>query len=77
MTHTPSIFEKIYAGEIPSTKIRENDEFFAILDVFPNCKGQTLVIPKQRYESDITLLPEDVYSRYMLAVKHVMTLLKK
>jgi len=33
----PSIFEKIVAGEIPSTKIRENDEFLAILDVFPNC----------------------------------------
>lgn len=73
----PSIFEKIVAGEIPSTKIRENDEFLAILDVFPNCKWQTLVIPKQRYDSDISLMPDDVYSRYMLAVKEVILLLKK
>lgn len=73
----PSIFEKIVAGEIPSTKIRENDEFLAIFDVFPNCKGQTLVIPKIRYDSDISLMPDDVYSRYMLAVKEVVWLLKK
>lgn len=73
----PSIFEKIVAGEIPSTKIRENDEFLAILDVFPNCKWQTLVIPKQRYDSDISLMPDEVYSRYMLAVKEVVVLLKK
>ncbi len=73
----PSIFEKIVAWEMPSTKIRENDEFLAILDVFPNCKWQTLVIPKQWYDSDISLMPDDVYSRYMLAVKKVVELLKK
>ena len=73
----PSIFEKIVAGEMPSTKIRENNEFIAILDVFPNCKWQTLVIPKARYHSDISLMTDDVYNRYMLAVKEVIWLLKK
>jgi histidine triad (HIT) family protein len=73
----PSIFEKIVAGEVPCTKIRENNEFLAILDVFPNCKGQTLVIPKKRYDSDISLMPDDVYGRYMIAVKDVIWLLKK
>lgn len=72
-----TIFEKIVAGEIPSTKIWEDDEFLAILDVFPNCKWQTLVIPKIWYDSDISLMPEDVYGRYMLAVKHVVAMLKK
>lgn len=73
----PSLFELIAQGQIPSTKIREDDEFMAILDIFPNCKGQTLVIPKQRYDSDISLMPDDVYQRYMQATKHVMTILKK
>lgn len=73
----PSLFERIIAGEIPSTKIWESDEFIAILDVFPNIKWQTLVIPKQRYDSDLSLMPDDVYSRYMLAVKEVVSLLKK
>ncbi|MEI7477145.1 MAG: HIT domain-containing protein [bacterium] len=73
----PSIFEKIVAGEIPCAKIRENDEFLAILDLFPNTKGQTLVFPKKRYDSDIALMPDDVYEAYMLAVKDVMQILKK
>ncbi len=73
----PSVFELIVEGKIPSTKIREDEEFMAILDLFPNCKWQTLVIPKQRYESDISLMPSDVYTRYMLATQHVMQLLKQ
>lgn len=72
-----SIFEKIATNEIPATKIRENDEFLAILDLFPNCKGQTLVFPKKRYESDIEKMPEDVYQRFFLVAKKVETLLKK
>ncbi len=73
----PSVFELIAQGKIPSIKIWENEEFMAILDIFPNCKGQTLVIPKQRYDSDIALMPIDVYSRYMHAVYTVIQLLKK
>jgi histidine triad (HIT) family protein len=42
-----SIFTKIVAGEIPSYKIAEDDRFFAFLDINPNAKGHTLVIPKK------------------------------
>lgn len=73
----PSLFEKMVAGDIPATKIWENDEFLAILDLFPNCKGQTLVFPKKRYESDVETMPEDVYQRFFLAAKTVETVLKK
>ena len=72
-----TIFTSIVSGEIHSTKIRENDEFLAILDLFPNCKGQTLVITKTRYPSDLTLMPSDVYTRYMSAVQEVCQLLKQ
>ena len=41
-----TIFSRIIAGEIPSYKIAENDQFFAFLDIFPIKKGHTLVIPK-------------------------------
>lgn len=40
------IFCKIIKGEIPSTKIYEDDEFYAFLDIKPINKGHTLVIPK-------------------------------
>lgn len=71
-----SVFEKIASGEIPATKIWENDDFLAILDLFPNCKWQTLVFSKKRYDSDIEKMPEDVYQQFFLAAKHVETILK-
>ncbi|MDD5362732.1 MAG: HIT domain-containing protein [Ignavibacteria bacterium] len=69
------IFCKISKGEIPSYKIWENEEFFAILDIFPNTKGMTLVIPKEHYDSYAFDMPDDVYSRFMTAAKHVGKLL--
>lgn len=41
-----TIFSKIIAGEIPSYKIAENDQFYAFLDIFPLVKGHVLVVPK-------------------------------
>jgi len=41
-----SIFSRIIAGEIPSHKVAENDEFYAFLDINPLAKGHTLVVPK-------------------------------
>ena len=42
-----SIFTKIITGEIPSYKVAENDKFIAFLDINPNAKGHTLVVPKK------------------------------
>jgi len=46
----PSIFSKIVAGEIPSHKIAETEQYLAFLDVFPCALGHTLVIPKQEID---------------------------
>lgn len=74
---TDCLFCKIVAGEIPSYKIRENDEFEAILDAFPEVKGQTLVIPKKHYDSDIFLIDETgFYERYLQAGKKTAEILK-
>ena len=45
-----TIFTKIINGEIPSYKIAEDEQFYAFLDIFPNAKGHTLVIPKQEVD---------------------------
>ena len=42
-----SIFTKIVSGEIPSYKIAEDENHLAFLDINPNTKGHTLVIPKR------------------------------
>ena len=63
------IFCKIANNESPSFKIWENDEFLAFLDIMPNCKWQTLVIPKQHYDSDLFLIhDEKFYWRLMSAI---------
>ena len=41
-----SVFSKIIAGDIPSYKIAEDENFFAFLDIFPLVKGHVLVVPK-------------------------------
>ncbi|MBN1792860.1 HIT family protein [Candidatus Woesearchaeota archaeon] len=40
------IFCKIIRGEIPSSKIYEDKDFFAFLDIRPINKGHSLIIPK-------------------------------
>ena len=45
-----SIFTKIINGEIPCYKVAENEDFFAFLDINPNAKGHTLVVPKKEVD---------------------------
>ncbi|MDB9842769.1 HIT family protein [Polaribacter sp.] len=59
-----SIFTKIISGEIPSYKIAENDDFIAFLDINPNAKGHTLVVPKKE-EDKIFELSREAYQRLM------------
>ena len=42
-----TLFSKIISGEIPCYKVAENDNFIAFLDINPNAKGHTLVVPKK------------------------------
>jgi len=59
-----SIFTKIINKEIPCYKIAENEEFIAFLDVNPNAKGHTLVVPKQEVNK-IFDLEENTYNKLM------------
>lgn len=52
------IFCKIVAGEIPATKIYEDENILAFLDIAPVNPGHTLVIPKTHY-ADFMELPEE------------------
>ena len=45
------IFCKIIAGDIPSSKVYEDEQVLAFLDIMPIGKGHTLVIPKDHSES--------------------------
>ena len=46
-TYDPNnIFAKILRGEIPSTRVYEDDHVVAFMDVMPQAPGHTLVVPK-------------------------------
>jgi len=59
-----SIFTKIISGEIPSYKVAENNSFIAFLDINPNAKGHTLVVPKKE-ENKIFDLSKVDYNKLM------------
>jgi histidine triad (HIT) family protein len=59
-----TLFSRIIAGEIPSYKIAENDQFFAFLDIFPLAEGHTLVVPKNETDKFFDL--PDEYLRAIL-----------
>lgn len=45
------LFCKIVNGEIPSTKVFENDDVYAFLDIAPQAPFHAVVIPKQHITS--------------------------
>ena len=59
-----TIFTKIINGEIPSYKVAENDSFYAFLDINPNAKGHTLVVPKKEVNK-LFDLNEETYNGLM------------
>ena len=64
-----TIFSKIIAGQVPSYKIRENDKFFAFLDISRIRMGHTLVVPKIEIDRFFDLYtstnhPMNVYSKH-------------
>ena len=71
-----SIFTKIIQGEIPCYKIYEDDKTFAFLDINPESKGHTLVIPKTEVDKIYDLSDED-YAALMQTVKKLSKHMEK
>jgi len=71
-----SIFTKIIQGEIPCYKIAENEDFFAFLDINPNAKGHTLVVPKKEVNK-LFDLDEATYNGLMSFSRKIAIALKK
>lgn len=70
------IFSKIAAGEIPSYKCAENEEFYAFLDINPLVKGHTLVIPRREVDYIFDMDDEEI-ARFQVFAKKVAVALKK
>lgn len=70
------VFCNIIEGNIPSSKIYEDDDVLAILDISQATKGHTLVMPKKHYEN-ILQIPEDDYIKVMSKVKKIAQVILK
>ena len=71
------IFCKIVKGEIPSSKIYEDDNVIAILDLHPACDGHTLLIPKKHYSDFVELDDEELLHINSVAKKLTPILMDK
>lgn len=70
------IFSKIAAGEIPSYKCAENDEFYAFLDINPVVRGHVLVIPRREIDYVFDMDDEET-ARYFNFAKRVAKAIKE
>jgi histidine triad (HIT) family protein len=52
------LFCKIVAGEVPSTRVHEDDRVIAIMDIFPATRGHVLVIPRA-HATDVHEVSDD------------------
>jgi histidine triad (HIT) family protein len=50
MSAAECLFCKMVAGQIPVTKIYENNDILAFLDIGPISDGHVLIIPKRHFE---------------------------
>lgn len=71
-----TIFTKIAAGEIPSYKVAESEDFYAFLDINPLTPGHTLVIPKHTEDDYIFNLDAGTYDGLWKFARKVAVALK-
>ncbi len=71
-----TIFSKIAAGEIPSYKVAESEDYYAFLDISPLAEGHTLVIPKKSEDDYIFSLDEQTYEGLWKFARKVAVALK-
>lgn len=71
-----TIFSRIIAGEIPSYKVAEDENYYAFLDINPLTKGHTLVVPKKEVDY-LFDLDDPTLAGMMLFAKKVAARIKE
>lgn len=65
------VFCEIAANKLPHHLVAENKDFMAILGIFPNTKGMTVVFPKRHYGSYVFDLEDEVLKDLILFARSV------
>jgi histidine triad (HIT) family protein len=70
-----NIFAKILRGELPCIKVHEDAHTLAFLDIMPQAKGHTLVVPKAPAE-DLFDLPAEIAGPVLIATQRIARAVK-
>ncbi|ARK29173.1 HIT-like protein [Halalkalibacter krulwichiae] len=70
------VFCKIIKGDIPTSKVYEDDHVLAFLDISQVTKGHTLVIPKDHH-TNVFDLPEEASKHIFSVVPKLATAIKQ
>jgi histidine triad (HIT) family protein len=54
------LFCKIISGEIPSTRVYEDDRTVAFMDINPATRGHLLVVPREHSKDLLSIGPDDL-----------------
>jgi histidine triad (HIT) family protein len=63
------IFCKIAKGEIPSSKIYEDEKYLAFVDIMPATRGHALVIAKEHYSTFLDIPKKELSELILLTQK--------
>lgn len=66
-----NIFAKILRGDMPAVRVFEDDHVVSFMDVFPQAKGHTLVIPKHSTARNFLEEAPELIGPLMLGVQRV------
>ena len=73
---TSCVFCKIVAGQLESSKVYEDDEILAFMDIQPVQQGQVLVIPKQHIDH-FSEIPDALALRIYMKTHALMKAMRK
>lgn len=75
--HDPDcLFCKIAAGQIPATRVREDERTIAFMDINPATRGHLLVIPRE-HSADLLDVGADDLAACLMASKELARRLKE
>jgi histidine triad (HIT) family protein len=70
------LFCKIVAGEIPATRVREDERTIAFMDINPATRGHLLVVPRE-HSTDLLDIGEDDLAACASAAKELAASVKR
>jgi histidine triad (HIT) family protein len=70
------LFCKIAAGEVPSTRVREDERTIAFMDINPATRGHLLVIPRE-HATDVRDIDDDDLSAVMASGRELARMMEE